>query len=69
MLWFGDEIGGRSEFVESRGGWDETTGGLASGRELTMVFVDDVTDDIDNEGNDVITVFTFGGLLPGFPGK
>ncbi len=34
-----------------------------------MVVVDDVTDDMDNEDNDVISVFTFGGLLPGFPGK
>jgi hypothetical protein len=28
VWWLGDEIGGRSEFVGSSGGWDETAGAL-----------------------------------------
>ena len=66
VLWPAGEIGGggRSEFVVSTGGWDETAGGLGSGRQLTMVVEDDVTDCIDNEDNDVIKLFTLGELFP-----
>jgi hypothetical protein len=68
VLWPGGEIGGagRSRLVvSSTKGWDETAGGLGSGREFTMVVVDDVTDCIDNDDNDVIRLFTLGELFSG----